>query len=854
MMEETQKRIKSESEETKDFPIVAIGTSVEGVHSLMRFLKNIPERSGIAFIIVQHLDPMNKSLEFERNKGIQMEVIMIQNKTKINPNCVYLVPANKDISIRGDVLSLTKPTIIHGLRMPIDTFLRSMAQGRRERSIAVILSGVGTDGTLGVRAIKETSGLVLVQQPDGTELDGMPSSAINSGMVDIIALPEELPQKIISFLEHAMLTNRTQKLDNEGTSGSMEKIVELLCAHTGQDFSFYKIGTVYRRVERRMHIHQIRKMVTYVEFLHRNPEEVQILFKELLIGVTSFFREPIVWDTLKQDVIPALLTQYPNGQGLRAWTPGCSTGEEAYSLAICFMEALAATDHKAAYSLQIFATDLDTDAIDKARKGMYPKNIVADVSPERLNRFFVKEESGYRICKKIREMVIFASHNITMDPPFTKLDLLTCRNLLIYFKPELQKRMISLFYRSLNINGILVLGSAETIGFFAELFYTLKSGLRIYQSVASDFRSKIPDYASVLFPVLPNPLDSHDKPKPVESLQSLTDQIIIREYSPATILVNDKGDILYITGKTGKYIEPAAGKANWNIFAMAREDLQCELAEALWRVLREKSTVVIKKVGLKIENGAIDIQITIQHIEKPVAIQGTALIVFKELDTVKTSKVPVTQTTTDHKTMEIEMELLQTRIELQISREEMQISGEELKSKNEELQSTNEELQAMIEELTTSKEEMQSLNEELHSVNGELLLKLEDLSQIESDMRNLLDSTEIATIFLDNNLHVRRYTTQAAEIFNFIPRDIGRPITDITSSMCYIHLPEDVRQVIETGKFVEKQTMTHNSRWYLVRIMPYRTMENIMQGVVITFSDITEAKKLEMELRKDKIS
>jgi two-component system, chemotaxis family, CheB/CheR fusion protein len=579
-----------------------------------------------------------------------------------------------------------------------------------------------------------------------------------------------------------------------------------------------------------------------------------LLFKELLIGVTSFFRDPPAWEQLKDEVIPALLVAHPKGGVLRAWTPGCSTGEEAYSLAIVFKEALERVKPSRRFSLQIFATDLDRDAIDKARAGVYPANIAADLAAERLRRFFVQEDHGYRVGKEIREMVVFAPQNVIMDPPFTKLDLLICRNLLIYLDQRMQKKLLPLFHYSLNPGGVLFLGSAETIGAFTDLFAPLAGKMRFYRRRDVPLRAEPVEFPSSFF--LDRPKAATAEPRaviPIANLQTMADQLLLQRFSPAAVLTNDKGDILYISGRTGKYLEPAAGKANWNLFVMAREGLRDELNSAFQQALRQKVTVSLKgvKVGTNGQVQAVDI--TVQPIDEPAALQGMVIIVFADVATPSENKTSVKNPQAPaHGTRlaALRQELQRAREEFLKTREKMQTAQEELKSANEELQSTNEELQSTNEELTTSKEEMQSLNEELQTVNHELQAKVDELSRANNDMKNLLNSTDVATLFLDDALNVRRFTTQTTSIIKLIAGDAGRPITDITTDLDYPGLAADAREVLRTLVFIEKHVATCDGRWFLVRIMPYRTLENRIDGVVITFMDITKSKTLEAQLRQ----
>ena len=807
----------------------------------------------MAFVVVQHLDPTHKGIMVELlQRGTAMQVIQVKDCTRVQPDCVYVIPANKDMSILHGVLHLLDPVAPRGLRLPIDFFFRSLADDRQDRSIGVILSGMGSDGTLGLRAIKEKAGMVFVQEPATAKFDGMPRSAVDAGLADVVAPVEELAGKIIAFLQHAPLITKPGLAQEDKAQSGLEKVVILLRAQTGHDFSLYKKTTVYRRIERRMGIHQIDKIATYVRFLQENPQELDLLFKELLIGVTNFFRDPVAWEQLEKEAIPALLAGCAPSQTLRAWVPGCATGEEAYSLAIVFKEGLERLKLARKVAIQIFATDLDQDAIEKAREGVFPTNITADVSPERLSRFFVQVDRGYQVAKSIREMVIFAPQNIIMDPPFTKLDILSCRNLLIYLTQELQKKLLPLFHYSLNPGGFLFLGSAETIGSFTDLFAPQEGKGRLYRRLESALRAEPVEFPATFLPAQPG-VPPPKATKPAAYLQLLAEQLLLQCYSPAAVLVNDKGDILYISGRTGKYLEPAAGKANWNIFAMAREGLRYELISLFQKALRQKSALTLKNAIVGTNGGTQAVDVTVHPLAELEALRGMAMIVFRDVAAPAGRKVtgkPLGGAAHNARAAEIELDLDQARQELRTIREEMQTSQEEFKSANEELQSTNEELQSTNEELTTSKEEMQSLNEELHTVNHELQGKVNELSRMHNDMRNLLESTDIATLFLDNALCVRRFTSQTCKITQLITSDVGRPITDIASDLFYPELAEDVGQVLRTLIRTEKQVATRDGHWFAVRILPYRTLENMIDGVVITFMDITVSMTLEAELRK----
>ena len=834
------------------FPIVGIGASAGGLEALEQFFGNMPKNTGLAFVIIQHLDPDHIGIMPELLQRItQMKVVQATDQLNVKSNYVYVIPPNKSMSLLNGALHLFDPVVSRGLRLPIDIFFRSMADDKQDKSIGIILSGMGSDGSLGLKAIKENGGTVLVQKPESAKFDGMPRSAISAVYTDIVAPAEELPAKLINFLKSAPPTMLDAEIDNKNKS-NLDKIIILLREMSGHDFSSYKKNTLFRRIERRKGIHQIDKTQHYVRFLQENPEEIDILFKELLIGVTSFFRDPTVWDELKETVLPPLLRELPHGHVLRAWVPACSTGEEAYSLAIIFKEVIEKENLYQNLTLQIFATDLDQDAITKARKGFFPKNIVADVSPERIRKFFVSEADGYRVNNTIREMVVFAPQNVIKDSPFTKIDILTCRNMLIYMEAGLQKKILALFNYSLNIGGIMVLGSAESLGQQQDSFQEINPKLKIFKCLKTLISSELVDFPSSFFR---SKFISSEKAftKTVENIQSLTDHFIIQNYSPASVLVNVNGDILYITGRTGKYIEPAAGKANWNIHAMARKGLQQVLPSAFRKAVQSTNPVVIHNLKIGNSNELQTVTLTIKQIENPEALRGMVIILFSdvatnlEIDSIRTQKKKRIST---NREKELETELHQSHEELQSTREEMQTSQEELKSINEELQSTNEELQSTNEELTTSKEEMQSLNEELQTVNIELQSKVNDHARSNDDMKNLLNSTEIATLFLDKELNIRRYTEQATKIFKLRDTDISRPFTDLVTDLQYPMIENHARKVMKDLASHETAVATKDKRWFNVRIMPYRTLDDRIDGLVMTFMDITLSKKLEIKLKE----
>jgi two-component system CheB/CheR fusion protein len=718
----------------------------------------------------------------------------------------------------------------------------------QERSIGIILSGMGSDGSLGLKAIKEKNGLVLIQDPESSKFNGMPHSALDSVVADIVAPAGLLPARLISILRISPSETWKFVIDDKNKT-NLEKVIILLRSHTGHDFSLYKKNTLYRRIERRMNIHQLDKISNYVRFLQENQGELDILFRELLIGVTNFFRDENVWTKLKDQTLPEYLNELPNGHSIRVWIPGCSTGEEAYSFAIVFKEVVEKLKFKN-LSLQIFASDIDNDAIEMARKGVFKSNIIADVSAERLSRFFISRESGFSIKNFIREMIVFAPHNVIKDPPFSKLNFILCRNLLIYLEPELQKKLMNLFYFSLDKNGIMILGTSESIHSEVPLFTPLDSKLKIYK------RSLTPlEIERMVFPnSFPNSAkpDREDIASVNSNIQTLTDQLLLQNFTPAAVLINQDGDILYISGRTGKYLEPAAGKANMNIYAMARDNLRNELLSAIRIAKQTLKPVVLNKIKVGSNSDSVCVNITVLATEKPPELKGTIIVVFtetdalpSELESTKHRKNPL-----NRKEEILEKELQKIQEELQRTREEMQTSQEELKSANEELQSTNEELQSTNEELTTSREEMQSLNEELQTVNIELQSKVADFMESNNDMKNLLNSTDIATLFLDRDLNIRRFTDQMIKLIRLRSTDIGRPFTDVVSDLQYPEIAEHALEVLRTLRYKENDILTKDSKCFRVRIMPYRTLDERIDGLVITFIDISVAKSLETELKE----
>ena len=850
------------------FPIVGIGASAGGLAAFEAFFSGMPVDTdpGIAFVLVQHLDPNHKSMLTDIiRRYTRMQVFEVQDGVTVKPNCVYIIPPNSDLAFLNGGLQLIEPVAARTQRLPIDFFFCSLAQDQHERAIGVVLSGTGSDGTLGAREIKGKGGLVLAQKPESAQYDGMPRSVIATGMVDFELPPAEMPTQIIAYVA-------AHVLNHPATSGfstpppkaeaAMKKIFILLRAQTGHDFSQYKPSTIHRRIERRMAVHQIKMMDAYVRYLQQTSAEVEALFRDLLIGVTSFFRDPEAFQALEEQVIPKLLADRPANTVIRVWVPGCSTGEEAYSLAILLQEQLETL--KRGYKLQIFASDIDSRAIATARIGIYPISSTVHLSPERQSRFFIPEpgDETCRIRKNLRDLIVFSEHDVIKDPPFSKVDLISCRNLLIYMDGDLQKKLMPLFHYAVNPGGFLFLGTSETPG-DTPLFAPLDRKAKLYQRKEGGPRTACSFAPLPITPLSPHEI-GHPPATPAKlSPREMAEKTMLQQLVPASALVNAQGDIIYIHGRTGMYLELAPGEASINnILKTAREGLRRDLAITLHKAVATGETMCQRGLRVKTNGHFTTVNLTICPAANnpPVTslAPGLYLVILEEvapgLEKIAqapehNAATPPTAADTDTEHIALLTKELRAKEEyLQSSLEELETSSEELKSSNEEMQSMNEELQSSNEELETSKEELQSINEELSTVNAELQVKVADLARANNDMNNLLAGTSIGTVFVDHQLRILRFTPAASAIINLIPSDVGRPVSHLVSNLVgYNTLVADVTSVLNTlvGKAVEVQTI--EGRYYTLRILPYRTLENVIEGAVMTFADITEIKAAEVE-------
>lgn len=832
-----------------DFPIVGIGASAGGLEAFETFFSHMPEACNMAFVLIQHLDPTHKSIMaslLERHTTIKVREI--SDGDKVEANHIYLNPPDKYVEIINGTLTLTDRPERYGSALPINHFFRSLSEDQKNRAICIVLSGTGTDGTLGLKCIKAEGGIAFVQDEKEAKYDGMPRSAIDTGLADFVLPVAKMPAELIKYVEHPYMSEAVSSEDQFRQSAA--KIFTLIRSRTGHDFSNYKVNTIRRRIGRRMAVHHIDHIVDYLKYLKQSESEIDILFKEFLITVTNFFRDPEVFELLEEKYIPEMLKKRPADAPVRVWVPGCATGEEAYSLAIILLEVMRKMGKH--FNVQVFATDIDPDAIAYARTGIYPVSIEADLSPERLKRFFIKEDKGYKVRKQVRELVVFAMQNLLTDPPFSRLDLVSCRNLLIYFDSNLQKKVIPLFHYTLYNDALLLLGPSESIGEFADLFSVLNSKWKLFKR-----KGALPRRVE-LYPLLPHFARGTEEvegaPKRAFStidFRQLTEKLILESYTPPSVLLDEKCNILYFHGDTEKYLSPPRGEPTFNILKMAHKNISGKLTMALHQALKNREEV-IHEVSLPHNDKLLTFDLIVRPFIEPTSNEMLVMVIFEDKvlqEKVKEKRVKSESDDKDQCIVTLEHELQSTKEYLQSTIEELETSNEELKSMNEELQSTNEELQSTNEELETSKEELQSTNEELATVNSELRSKVDELSRSNDDLNNLLASTQIGTIFLDRNLKIKRFTPEMKKIFNLIETDIDRPIRDITSTIDCNHLDTYAGVVLHTLHMKELNVSTREGAHYCMRIVPYRTVDNVIDGVVITFFNITEIKKIEFELR-----
>jgi len=831
-------------------PIVGIGASAGGIDALRRLFRNIAPGCGMAFVVVQHLDPDHGSVLAEvLGRSTSLSVMQIEDNTAVEPDHVYVIPPNAALTIHDGRLLLALPAAPRGQRNPVDEFFTSLARDQEENSACIILSGTGSDGTLGLRAIKEAGGLTLAQSE--AEYDGMMRSAVATGLVDFILRVQDMPARLTDYFGHLTRHEADSESTERNISDYLNEITAMLRAQTGHDFSDYKNRTIIRRVHRRMHVLQIADMGAFIDRLRRDSREVNLLFQDLLIGVTHFFRDPQAFRALEHEAIPNLFKDKGPNDSIRVWVPGCATGEEAYSIAILLREYAPKVNEKP--RLQIFASDIDGHALDIARVGRYPATIAKDIPEARLERYFLREDGTYRIASELREICLFSMHNLLRDAPFSRLDLISCRNLLIYLSSELQDRVIPLFHYALAPNGYLFLGTSENVTRHSRLFVTTDKTYRIFRRRA-DHERHIPE-----FPLTAPEAGRRPPPTPQQratepSLKVTAERQLLERFAPAYVVINAEGDLLQSSGRTGKYLELPPGAPDTNIFNMARPGLRLELRAAIHRAIGNGQLVVQEKVSIATNGGRQEVDLYVQPMRFGSSPDMPYLVVFQEIGGVK----PIVETDTtaseddgDNSVRQLEAELRATRERLQATTEELESSNEELKSSNEELQSINEELQSANEELETSKEELQSINEELQTVNAELNARVEELSRANNDMSNLLESTQIATVFLDRTLLVKSFTPAAKDVFWLVESDVGRPIMHVRSRFDSDTIQEDAERVLRTLGTTERPVQSNETETrYMMRMLPYRTVDNVINGVVMTFTDITRSSAAEARIEE----
>ncbi len=838
-----------------DFPVVGIGASAGGLAAIEEFLAALPSDRpvGMAFVLVQHLDPDHKSILLELvRRYTKMEVEWAKNGMEVRPECAYVMPPNKDMELVDGRLVLMAPESPRGMRLPIDTFFRSLAADQHERAICLVLSGTGSDGTQGVRAIKGEGGMVIAQSPESAGYDGMPQSAISTGMVDFVLAPKDMPEQLLGYVSRAFRhLPHVEHSAQYGNERDLLQVLYLLRDRTGHDFTHYKTSTLRRRVERRMAVTKIEDMAEYVALVNSDTLEAETLFRELLIGVTNFFRDPPAFEALATEVLPKLVADHGSGEPVRVWVPGCSTGEEAYSIAMLLQEEAVRAGRNV--PAQVFATDIDIDAIERARSGVYPASIAADVSPERLARFFVQDGATYRVVKSIRDSLVFAKQDVTKDPPFSKVDLISCRNLLIYMDGDLQQKLMSLFHYAINPDGFLFLGSSETVGNAADLFAPLDRKWKLFQRRDSVTPRQI---VATTMPPRETPAGGrgHIELQPVPlrlRVRDLAEKTLLDSHTPACAVINAEGDVLYIHGHTGRYLELAPGEPSGSIYKMARDGLRLELSTGVRNVLVQDVPVRYERLRVRTNGDTSLVNLIIEPMAGQDAVKGVMLVIFEDVLTPEgVVEAAPTEPPADReqRIADLDRELSAKEEFLRAVVEELETSNEELKSTNEEMQSTNEELQSSNEELETSREELQSVNEELVTVNGELGEKIAALSTAYDDMNNMLAGTGIGTLFVDRHQLIRRFTPRVTEVLRLIPTDVGRPLGDIVNRIeGDISLVDAAATVLDTLATVE-ELIVSDERVYQMRVQPYRTVDSVIDGAVFTFVDVTEQRRRQHEL------
>ena len=831
-----------EPEWTAPFPVVAIGASAGGLQALRDFVAHTSPTSGMAFVVILHLSPdveSNAASVLQRHTSIP--VSQVTESTRIEPNHIYVVPPNKELEIHDGRLHLIERELVEGRRVPIDTFFRGLATAYGPMSAAVILSGSGSDGALGLKAIKEGAGVVSVQDPQEAEFDGMPRSAIATGLVDFVLPVATLPEVLLAFWRRAAaIAIPSSDADEADTERSLHEIFAVLRVRTGHDFNQYKRGTVLRRLGRRMQLTGVTDLPAYLALLRSRADEVQALLQDLLISVTNFFRDRPAWTALEA-AIPRLFAGKAPADQVRVWVPGCATGEEAYTVAMLLVDYAETLDQ--APAIQVFATDIDADAIEQARQGLYAETIAGDVTPDRLRRYFVLDHGRYRVRKDLRERILFAPHNILRDPPFLKVDLITCRNLLIYLNREAQEQVMRSFHYSLCPDGLLLLGGSESVDGMPNLFAAVDKQARLFE------RRNLPAMPPPVAAQAPRaPRQAAPPAARLNDVTSLGDlhRQLLAEFAPPSVVVNQEGEIVHLSRGIGRFLHFDVGEPSHHLLQVIHPDLRIDLRTALFTARHEQVAAEARHVRVALDGDVRLVDLVVQPIRTPDWAKGYHLVLVTDVGAAGEAGQPVAPDA-DELVRQVEADLQRTREQLRGMVEQYETAVEEQKSANEELQATNEELRAATEELETSKEELQSVNEELTTLNLELRHKVDEVSQANNDLQNLIASTQIGTMFLDRQLRIKRYTPSVDGIFNLLPTDLDRPIGHVTHTLAYHGLADDAAEVLASPQGITREASNANGRWYLVQMLPYRRDDNQIDGVVLTFVDITERKRVEAE-------
>ncbi|KJH80187.1 CheR family methyltransferase [Stutzerimonas stutzeri] len=864
---------------TLDYPVVGIGASAGGLKALLTFFEQMPSDCGMAFVVIMHLSPKHESNADKILQNVtRMRVLQVQQPVPIERNHIYVIPPAMDLSMSDGYLRLQRPTRERGAQVAIDLFFRTLADVHHTHAIGIVLSGSGADGSVGLARIKEQGGVTLAQSPEDAEYDSMPLNAIETGMVDIVLPVAEMPQRLVE-LGRNMVELLTQRPpipspgDVEQDQGDLEserahtqskpnelalrEILAALRSRTGHDFRHYKQATVLRRIERRMQVNALRDMPSYAKYLQAHPDETPKLLTDMLIGVTNFFRDREAFEALERDIVPALFEEKAQAEdkSLRIWSAACSTGEEAYSLAMLFSDYAQIRDHHDdEVHLQLFATDIDDRSLDAARTGVYPEAIVTDVPPMRLRQYFVKEQNHYRMQKELRERILFARHNILRDPPFSRLDLISCRNLMIYLDRDIQIEVLRMFHFALNAGGYLFLGSSETADACSQLFEPVDKKNRIYRAknVGSGLRRAPTAPFHSLTATGPLSQSQTSQPHRRNRKFSFADvhQRALEQYAPPSVIVNHDAEIVHMSDRAGNFLRYVGGEPSLNLTTLVHPQLRLELRTALYQATHTGKSVEARRVRLERDGRHYYVNMVVRPFRDNEAGSEYMLVIFDEVEDCMDGNTLANPTTKDSVLTQLEAELQQTKEQLQVTMEHSETSTEELRASNEELQAINEELRSATEELETSKEELQSINEELTTVNFELKTKVDETSKINDDLQNLIASTDIATLFVDRTMRIKWFTPRAQDIFNVIGNDAGRSLLDITHRLDYPQLHQDATEAFESLHLVEREISNlDRSHWYLARVLPYRTLDDRIQGAVLTFIDITDRRRAEEQVR-----